>query len=218
MTPTSSPPGAALAPTNETLNDPGRANQHVFRVLLDGLAHPGSLRSLIVHPSIAGEPRLARPYVASILVTMLDHEVSLHIGPAVDAEALREIVVRRTGVAISDAGNADVVVAIDPDDRLPESLKRGSLEFPDDSATLIVSVPSLTDVGGDPLDLTLQGPGIDGSCMLRVPGLSPGLVESRNRAVAGYPTGIDLVLVDAAGSVACIPRTTTITIAQEGSR
>lgn len=219
MVMTTPPPGSALPPAEETRRDPVRASQYIFRVLLDALANPGTIRPLIVHPLIAADASSVQPYIASLLVTMLDHEVSLHIAQADDADALRDLVVRRTRVAMALASDADfVVAAADMDSSLPEQLKRGSLEFPDDGATLVVRVPSLTDPDVTGLNLALRGPGIPETRSLRVSGIGAGTIESRNHAVANYPTGIDLLLTDDAGMVAGIPRTTVITITQEGGR
>jgi alpha-D-ribose 1-methylphosphonate 5-triphosphate synthase subunit PhnH len=219
MAMTITPTGAALPPTDETFRDPVRANQHIFRVLLDALANPGTARPLIVHPQVAAEDLAIKPYVASALVTMLDHEVTLHIAHSDDASDLQNFIVRRTRVEFAREEEADFIVAdTSLEASLPERLKRGGLEYPDDGATLIISGIGFATPADADLVLTLSGPGIPETRTLHLTDLDPEVIASRNRAVANYPTGIDVLLIDEAGTVVGIPRTTVVTITQEGGR
>lgn len=219
MAMTITPTGAALPPTDETFRDPVRANQHIFRVLLDALANPGTARPLIVHPQVAADDLAIQPYVASALVTMLDHEVALHIAHSDDPSDLQNFIVRRTRVAIAPEAEADFVVAdTSVEASLPERLKRGSLEYPDDGATLIISGIAFATPAEADLVLSLSGPGIPDTRVLHLTGLGAKVIASRNRAIGNYPTGIDLLLINEAGTVVGIPRTTVVTTTQEGGR
>jgi alpha-D-ribose 1-methylphosphonate 5-triphosphate synthase subunit PhnH len=209
---TSSLPGAARRLTDASAQDSIRVSQHLFRVLLDALANPGTVRPLVVHPLVAQTGASFNPWLASVLVTLLDHEVSLHVDG--DA-ALGEFLQRRTRVALADAGSASFVVAsvaTMPDD-LPEQLRQGSLAYPDDGATLLLEVPGFAPEESAGLDLRLIGPGIEGERMLHVSGLPAAFLESRDRANAGYPMGIDVLLFDASGNVVGLPRTTGVVVA-----
>jgi alpha-D-ribose 1-methylphosphonate 5-triphosphate synthase subunit PhnH len=216
-------PGAARAGTDATTRDPVRASQHVFRVTLDALGNPGSVQHLIVHPRLLAEDAIVNPYVASVLLTLLDHEVTLHVAPGPDAPGLAglaDLMVRRTRTTLVDAGSADFAVATSAslEPGLPETLRRGSLEYPDDGATLVVDVPSLDQAEAGSLELTLAGPGIESVRRLRLAGLPAAFFHARNRAVAHYPTGIDVVLIDRTGRLVGLPRTTGISIYAEGTR
>ena len=57
----------------------------------------------------------------------------------------------------------------------------------------------------------MRGPGIDGSRDLPVAGLGDEALAARADALA-YPLGFDILLIDAAGRVAGLPRTTTIEV------
>ncbi|MDQ3701658.1 MAG: phosphonate C-P lyase system protein PhnH [Chloroflexota bacterium] len=116
-------------------------------------------------------------------------------------------------------------------DGLPGVLCRGTLAYPDGAATLVVAVPLIDqesinqdlieqERGAGGLSLILSGPGvpppIDGSAeggrTLWVRGLSAPFFASREEAVRDYPTGVDLFLVDSAGRIAGLPRSTAVQI------
>ncbi len=85
---------------------------------------------------------------------------------------------------------------------------RGTAAAPGDAALVSLSVP---DVHGGARRWRMTGPGIDGETTLSPLGLAPGFVAARADAVAGYPAGIDVLLVTRDGRVVGLPRTTTIT-------
>jgi alpha-D-ribose 1-methylphosphonate 5-triphosphate synthase subunit PhnH len=205
-------PGAAQPLPGAAAQDPVRVNQHLFRVVLDALANPGTVRPLIVHPLVARTGQLFNPWLASVLVTLLDHEVSLHV----DGDpTLGEFLHRRTRVALTDAGSASFVVASAaamPAD-LPERLRVGSLAYPDDGATFLLEVDGFGPESPAGIDLRLTGPGIEHERMLHVTGLPAAFVESRARSNVGYPMGIDVLLFDGSGNVVGLPRTTDVAVA-----
>jgi alpha-D-ribose 1-methylphosphonate 5-triphosphate synthase subunit PhnH len=189
-------------------------------VLLDALANPGTVRPGIVHPRLDTESVPVNPWLTSVLLTLLDHEVSLHVAPGPGAVALSDFMVRRARTTLTDAGSATFVAAqaTSLEHDLPEQLRRGTLEYPDDGATLLVDVRSLDQgVTGD-LELSLTGPGIRTVQRLRLSGIGSRFFHSRNRANAHYPMGIDIVLIDGIGRVVGLPRTTELTIYAEGAR
>ena len=77
----------------------------------------------------------------------------------------------------------------------------GDPQYPEQSATLILSLPSLTD--GPPL--TWQGPGIKGTQMASPEGLPPGFLGQWADNHALYPSGIDTILT-AGTAVMALPR------------
>jgi alpha-D-ribose 1-methylphosphonate 5-triphosphate synthase subunit PhnH len=84
------------------------------------------------------------------------------------------------------------------------ALKRGSLAYPDDSATLIVDVHEGAD---DTYRLT--GPGIQHEMQCGL-AFNEEIVAALADANAHYPCGIDVLLVDAEGRITGLPRTTHI--------
>ena len=212
------------AATLEVALDPIRDTQAIFRTVLDALAWPGSVRQLPAQATGAPCPECAHPWAAGLLISLLDHEVALAVDGFQDSEALQRFVRQRTSVAAGGFPEADFVLAhagtVNTD--LPSRLKRGSLAYPDDGATLVLIAESLDHAQRAPtspaIRLLLAGPGVPDGLDLHVAGLAAELIQARNEAVAEYPCGIDLLLVDGDGRLAALPRSTRITLATEEDR
>jgi alpha-D-ribose 1-methylphosphonate 5-triphosphate synthase subunit PhnH len=198
--------------------EPVRDTQVTFRVLLDAMARPGTVKQL---PAAARDAPV-NPWLAAVLVTLLDHEVSLAVEPFDGGDALERFVRQRTAAAMAAAEDADFVVAASDrlDPSLPLKLRQGTLAYPNDSATLLVLVPTLDQAAGSTdagLLLDLAGPGVPADHRVRIGGLDPALFEARDE-VAEYPCGIDLILVDPSGRVCTLPRTTALQVASAAER
>lgn len=212
-TPVVDVPGAGFPPAGAV--DPRIiGTQQTFRVALAALTTPGRIMRLTWEPGFPD--RVAGPdrWPAALLLALADHEVSVAVALGDRSDAFAAEVRRWTRAASAAPEAADMVVAdaatMDAD--LPARLRRGSLHYPDDSALLILQVERLSepDGAGDAVALSLEGPGIDGTVTLGVAGLRDSVLAARDVAVAQYPTGIDLLLVDREGRIAGIPRTTVI--------
>ena len=66
-------------------------------------------------------------------------------------------------------------------------------------------------VGEGDLALRLTGPGVDGEIALRL-GLGADVIAARNERNGPFPTGIDLLFVDARGRLAGLPRSTQVEV------
>lgn len=202
--------------------EPVRDAQLTFRVLLDAMARPGTVKQL---PVAAGDAPV-NPWLAAVLVTLLDHEVSLAVESFVGAAGVEQYARSRTAVTPAAAEQADFVVASweSLDAELPSRLRQGSLAYPNDSATLVVLVPTLDRRDAlqhdrdraTRLTLDLAGPGVPAEFRVGLAGLPAALFEARD-AAAEYPCGIDLILVDPDGRVAAIPRSTAVRIHDDQS-
>jgi len=142
----------------------------------------------------------SNPWLAAVLLTLLDHETSFD---AIPSSPLEDFVRARTAARVAPADTADFVLAttgsITSD--AVSKLKRGSLAYPDDSATLVVDVAA-------PAPLTrlqMSGPGIPQKRDVDVP-LSTQIVRALEAANADYPCGVDVLLVNADGLVMALPR------------
>jgi len=92
-------------------------------------------------------------------------------------------------------------------------LNRGTLEFPEDSATAVLCVQELFDSGELPgFELRLTGPGVKDLGQLFVTGLDARYLAERSEANRYYPMGIDVFLLDASGRLAGIPRTSVVEV------
>jgi alpha-D-ribose 1-methylphosphonate 5-triphosphate synthase subunit PhnH len=186
--------------------------QHTFRVLLEAMARPGTAQDLPLTP---GEPP-----VLALLSTLADHEVGFSLlsdaaehRPSLPALAQR--ISDLTGCTQCAVGEADFVVSFGP---LPAFawplLRRGVPAFPDRSATIIYVVPGVDLLLPDlpAVRLTLRGPGIETEQCLAVSGLAASEFAMLAEVNQDFPLGVDTILTDASGRLACIPRSSTIAI------
>ena len=205
---------STLAPPPIAFGDQIKADQRTFRTALSALSTPGLVSRLEVSPALAGLPSPGNPWTISLLLMLLDHEVSLSLEHVAGADELGDFIVKRTRTSLTTSEAADVVLAnsalLDPE--LPLVIRRGSLHYPDDSATLVVEVPVLSDESLGTLQLRLTGPGIEHERALSIEGLSPAFFAARDEANSHYPTGIDVLFVDQTGQIAGLPRTTQVTV------
>ncbi len=177
-----------------------------YRLVLDSMARPGKIN---VMPGM----ELTTPqgiHAAGALVgfALLNSDVTFYVdGPAAEDVSLYLLV--NTSARPAEAEEADYAfvngaAAAD----LLYRLKTGTLPYPENSATIIVAVQEL---GGETgLVLTLSGPGVDGECRLSVAGLDVALLEALVTINAEFPLGLDLVLTDPMGRIACIPRSSRV--------
>lgn len=196
----------ALTERSRTL-DPVRETQLTFRVLLDTMARPGAIRQL----PVAAEGAPVNPWLVATLLTILDHEVGLAVDTFPGAASIERYVRQRTAARPATLEQADFVVTSweTLDASLPLRLRQGTLEYPNDSATLLILVPPLGSEAG--LRLDLAGPGVPTGHAAWIGGLPAALFAVRD-AVAEYPCGIDLLLIDPSGQIVALPRSTAIQV------
>jgi alpha-D-ribose 1-methylphosphonate 5-triphosphate synthase subunit PhnH len=142
-----------------------------------------------------------------VALTFLDHEVTF-CAVGSEAEEARQRIAGATGARIVPAAEADFALISGGDSGgTLARLKRGTLERPESGATAVYAVERL-DSG--PLTLELSGPGIPGERRLGVEGLPATEVRAFRESRADYPLGVDVYLVDEAGRVAGLPRSTRV--------
>ena len=210
------PVGSSLPPTPDMHTDAVRASQHIYRRLLDAMSHPGYVWSIVRHPLLQDDIERGTDWLASIAMTLVDHEVSMHIVDSPAFTNLHDVIVRRTCVEIAPVSEADFILAeinnFDAD--LIGEMKIGTLDYPNDGATLILQIESLSSNDGP--SMTLSGPGVNGSFSRPLGDLTVGVIATRNQATSGYPLGIDAIIVDRHGQIMAFPRTTRISISDRG--
>jgi alpha-D-ribose 1-methylphosphonate 5-triphosphate synthase subunit PhnH len=199
----------ALTQRSRTL-EPVRDTQRTFRVLLDAMARPGTIHQL----PVASDGAPVNPWLATTLLTLLDHEVGLAVEAFPGSDALELYVRQRTAARPVTVDQADFVVSSWDmlDASLPVRLRQGTLEYPNDSATVLILVPPLAaSQEGTGLRLDLDGPGVPAGHQVWIGGLSPALFVARDE-IAEYPCGIDLMLIDPAGQMLALPRSAAIQV------
>jgi len=199
-------------------------SQRIFRCILDAMARPGSILEL---SDINITPPVANRYPLLLLMTLLDHEVSFCVPGHGDAnenenenrQAVAEYLRSNTGSKESGIGDADFILVCGgfSHGSIRET-KQGTLEYPDESATVIYDIVSIRDVkhegsedGDGDMLLEFSGPGIAGRCMIGISGMERAEIEDI-LAVRDYPLGIDAILSDRDGKIVCIPRSTSVRV------
>jgi len=107
----------------------------------------------------------------------------------------------------AQVGEAVRLVRGDPGPRLLEEVPRGTEAEPQLGGTLVL----VADPDGPRTPVRLEGPGLREAAPAVLP-LSRAALESRARACAEPPAGVDLVIVTADGSIVGLPRTTRVEI------
>jgi len=182
---------------------PSSSAQRCFRAVLGALAEPGI-------PQRLDAPQEARAGcqkgIASIGLSLLDSSTSFYVH---DLSGLSGYLRFHTGAADSPPQAAQWVFAgaSGPDLLLlTQSLNMGSLECPEQAATLVLQ---LDQPPTEPMVLRLRGPGIQGARSLPSFGIPAEFWAWRQAVRARYPLGLDLLLVFAE-QVWAIPRSTVI--------
>lgn len=89
-----------------------------------------------------------------------------------------------------------------------ENAKEGVLEYPENSATIIINTEKVSE---SPLDdselITLDGPGVDGKKEVYIKGTSRDFFEAILEKNSEYPLGVDTFITDQEGNIMAIPRT-----------
>jgi alpha-D-ribose 1-methylphosphonate 5-triphosphate synthase subunit PhnH len=206
---------ATRGPGRPTALTPGGA-QAVFRATLDALARPGAVKRL---PAAAGEPLAGRvPAVLLPLLALADLSTpACVVGD--EAGAWDEIVRVGTSAPRTALSAARLVAALRPlaIDELA-GLRTGTAIAPEDGALACLAVAGIAIVdGADGIAsasggtrLRLSGPGVPGPRAIIVTGLPAGFAAARQRLVAGFPAGADLLLIAPDGAMTGLPRTTVL--------
>ncbi len=179
--------------------------QAVFRALMGAFAEPGTVAEL--GPRASAPPPLV-PAAAAILAALADADTPVWMAePRGGGAAAARWIRFQTGAPVTaDPAAAAFALLAEGDDPAGWSrFPRGTPEYPDRSATLILPVGTLA--GGAPL--ILAGPGIATERTIAPAGLPAGFVEALAENRTGFPLGLDLVLVHGTAALA-LPRSTRI--------
>ena len=185
--------------------------QRAFRRLLQAMSQPGRVYAL---PQAAVAGREPWGAMLTLLESLLDHEVSFAVIGDNGSENLRSLIADRTRCRAADVGQADYIIVADGESA-GEILraKRGTLQYPDTSATVIFRVQSLLFREDRQPVIALTGPGIREEILLGpIEGLGPCETEHLKELNTEFPLGVDAVFIDDGGRILCIPRSTGIRI------
>lgn len=198
-------------------------SQAVFRSALQALSHPGRCIA-VEHDSEL--PAHGNAAAAVFLLSMLDADCSLWLSPTLKGTDAALWLRFHTGCQLVEhAVQAQFlwVCACDPVPKL-QSLRQGSDECPDQSATCLIDVDALFSSSDTEVDAqvdfqseskaatqhwTLSGPGIREHAHLSVVGLPDDFTVQWSHNHAGFPRGVDVFLASSDCLVG-LPRSTRI--------
>jgi alpha-D-ribose 1-methylphosphonate 5-triphosphate synthase subunit PhnH len=167
---------------------------HAFRAVMTAMARPGEIFEI----SGAQPPAPLSVAAGAVVLTLCDPETPLFLAGGFDTPQIRDWVTFHTGAPF--VGAADAMFAIGVWGSIPfPDLARGTSEYPDRSATLIVEMDALTNTGA-----VLEGPGIKDQNYLSLP--ETALFQENARL---YPLGLDFIFTNG-GNLAALPRTTRV--------
>jgi len=179
--------------------------QSTFRLVMDAMAHPGSVYRIA---AAVEAPRPLMRASAALALTLCDHDTPIWLDrPMSEAPGLANWLKFHSGAPIVTDPSAASFALIADGGALPklDSFSFGSAEYPDRSTTLLLQVESLTQ--GQRYEL--RGPGINGTVVLRAAIEPKDLFGRLAVNAASFPRGIDVVLI-AGGEIVAIPRTTRL--------
>lgn len=164
-----------------------------FRTILDAMARPGKILSLNADP-----PEDLSPAQAAIAMTLID--ATQQVWVTRQTSELADWFGFHTGTRPQlKLEKADFVFATPDDFDALDACRIGNDEYPDQSATIIMELPELTNEGAK-----LTGPGIETKASLSLPELA---FFQRNMAL--FPLGLDFMLT-CGTQIACLPRSTKV--------
>lgn len=192
-----------LARVGAGFRSPALASQQVFRAALDALARPGKITQVA---AVAEPPAGLHDAACALALALLDQDTRFWLSPGLLGGAAASYIRFHTGCShISEAGRADFALAVAAELPLLETFGRGTEDYPDRSASVVIQVDALVEGEG----WTLSGPGIKGVARLAVAGLPQHFLEQWKANGALFPRGVDVFFT--CGERLCgLPRTTRI--------
>lgn len=165
--------------------EPVFGSQAVFSALLHAMSRPGTR---VDFGSCCAPPSPLSAAQGAVLLALSDANTPVFIED--DRSDAASWLAFHSGAPKSEPERASFAVVRSFDRSWLERLPLGTLAYPDRSATVLVEVESLR--GGT--HITLEGPGIDGSCEIAPLGLSADFLEALRANRALFPCGLDLIL------------------------
>ena len=180
--------------------------QCIYRLTLDAMARPGKLNSLPIL-NINPPSSLSQSAVA-VALTLLDSETKFCVLP--HDQGMIDYLMLNTGATSCSLTDAEFLIVIGREEQLElRDVCGGTLISPEKGATLIIMVDNLAAVGKG-VKLLLQGPGIKGESSLCISGLNNSIIKSLISLNQEFPMGIDVIYVDNANNIACVPRSSSL--------
>lgn len=184
--------------------------QGIFRTVVKCMSRPGTIAHIGAKSALLDLETAMNRHIWSLLFVLLDREVTFAVVDE-EGEELTSLINQLTYAKSASLEWADYIIVTAKAEKTVlrdgfEKAKIGTLIDPHKAATVILEVEEMTGRG----DLVLRGPGIEYEHYLGVEGHSDWL-DIREKRNSEFPLGIDMILIDRQGNMACLPRTTIIT-------
>ncbi len=179
--------------------------QSVFKMLMDGMARPGTIQTVAAEVTAPAPLGIA---AGAIGLTLCDHDTPVWLSAGLAKSAIPEWLGFHTSAPLT-AEKAEARFAFVEAGTMISTFglfAAGTQEYPDRSTTVVIELADLEGGRG----LALMGPGIQSVTEIAPVGLPETFLRlwTENRAL--FPRGIDIVLT-AGKRFLCLPRTTKIT-------
>jgi len=185
--------------------------QKGFRTILNCMSRPGKIENVRELTEKVTLEMEGFPATFVTALTLLDREATFSIigGNTLQMEELFTAYTMATKESVQKADYVFVTKQASKEQILStyQQVKIGTLENPQESATIILESESLGVSG----NLLLTGPGIKRIEEVSIAGYEQ-WIEERQKVNREYPLGIDMILLDGKADVMCLPRTTVIKI------
>jgi alpha-D-ribose 1-methylphosphonate 5-triphosphate synthase subunit PhnH len=179
--------------------------QSVFKMLMDGMARPGTIQTVAADVTAPAPLGIA---AGAIGLTLCDHDTPVWLSAGLARSAIPEWLGFHTGAPLTTEKAEARFAFVEAATMLSTFglFAAGTQEYPDRSTTVVIELADLE--GGR--RLALMGPGIQSVTEIAPVGLPETFLRlwTENRAL--FPRGIDIVLT-AGKRFLCLPRTTKIT-------
>ncbi|GAB6051922.1 phosphonate C-P lyase system protein PhnH [Magnetospira thiophila] len=177
-----------------------------FRVILDALSRPATLRRL---PLDLDAPAGLRPGTVAVLLTLADHDTPVWLAPGCDTAEARAYLRFHVGCPMIDTPSRATFAVLTPNDDLSalDALPLGTSDYPDRSATVILQAETLAEDDGP----TFTGPGIEIRHRLQVLPTPDGLWTRVAANHALFPCGLDWLFTTDT-HLAAVPRSSALEI------
>lgn len=183
--------------------------QNSYRKVLNCMSRPGYIENIAVEGEKVDIDICFYRQTLVLIFMLLDAEVSYKIVSEREHE-IATLINQLTYAREECVEEADYIfVLMDANNHLLEetfkAAKIGDLIDPHKSATIIVEVEEISNAK----EYVLTGPGIEKKAYVGIKAKGNWFKE-REGKIAEYPLGIDVIFIDKASNVMCLPRTTQV--------
>lgn len=188
--------------------NPAHDLARAFRIMLDAMARPGRIYRF--EPELSPPPALGRESAAIALV-LCDFQTPVWLGENLRTQEIEKYLRFHTGAPLTQAIEDATFVFTNAAFALPDlsPLMTGTHEYPDRSATLVVTTGTLKPSAG----VELSGPGIEHTRSFDAPPLDRQFWDRMIQGRTEFLLAVDVFFV-ADGALSAIPRSTRIAVAE----